>query len=36
MKQRLATGAVRVQPLLIHALPLQQYPDALEAVRRGG
>jgi NADPH2:quinone reductase len=33
--QLLASGAVQVQPLLTHALPLEQYPDALEAVRRG-
>jgi threonine dehydrogenase-like Zn-dependent dehydrogenase len=33
--QLLATGAVRVQPLLTHAFPLERDPDALEAVRRG-
>jgi NADPH2:quinone reductase len=28
--QPLANGAVRVQPLLTHALPLEQYPAALD------
>jgi threonine dehydrogenase-like Zn-dependent dehydrogenase len=28
-------GVVNVQPLLTHNLPLNAYPDAFEALRRG-
>ena len=33
--QLIADGAVQVQPLLTHQLPLESYLDALEAVRQG-
>jgi NADPH2:quinone reductase len=33
--QLLADGLVDVEPLLTHGLPLDDYPDALEAVARG-
>lgn len=31
----MAARKVRVDPLLTHALPLEQFPDALDLVRRG-
>jgi len=33
--QLIADGRVKVEPLLTHNLPLQAYPDAVEALRRG-
>jgi 2-desacetyl-2-hydroxyethyl bacteriochlorophyllide A dehydrogenase len=33
--QLIADGTVNVEPLLTHNLPLQSYPDAFEALRRG-
>ncbi len=31
----IAAGKVRVDPLMTHALPLEEFPDALDLVRRG-
>jgi threonine dehydrogenase-like Zn-dependent dehydrogenase len=33
--QLIADGTGKVEPLLTHNLPLQAYPDAVEALRRG-
>jgi threonine dehydrogenase-like Zn-dependent dehydrogenase len=33
--QLIAEGTVKVEPLLTHNLPLQSYPGAFEALRRG-